>query len=97
MDLVALSKQLGLDRAIVFDSVISTPEMAERMSQSDVGLLPKRASSIFGNEAASTKIAEFMASGIPVVASRTRIESCMYDDSMLRFFVRKMSKPSLTR
>lgn len=85
-DLMALSKRLNLEGKVLFDDVMPTREMAERMSQCDVGLVPKRVSSVFGNEAASTKIAEFMATGVPVVASLTKIESSMYDDSMLRFF-----------
>jgi glycosyltransferase involved in cell wall biosynthesis len=85
-ELEVLSKELNLAGKVVFDGVVSTAEMAEKMAQCDVGLVPKRASNLFGNEAASTKITEFMATGVPVVASRTSIETHMYDDSMLRFF-----------
>ena len=34
----------------------------------------------------STKVLDFMAAGIPVVASRTRIDTRYFDDSRIRFF-----------
>ena len=47
--------------------------------------MPKLASG-FGNEAYSTKILEFMAAGVPVVVSRTRIDTHYFDPSEVRFF-----------
>jgi glycosyltransferase involved in cell wall biosynthesis len=55
------------------------------MAGADVGIVPKRADS-FGNEAYSTKIMEFMALGVPVVASETRIDRYYFSDDVLRFF-----------
>ena len=51
----------------------------------DVGVVPKRADG-FGNEAFSTKILEFMACGVPVVVSRTRVDEHYFDDTLVRFF-----------
>jgi glycosyltransferase involved in cell wall biosynthesis len=84
--IIRLVAQLKLtDKVKLFDSV-PVKEIAEVMASSDVGIVPKRASCLFGNEAASTKIADFMAIGVPVVASRTRVESCFYDDTLLHYF-----------
>jgi glycosyltransferase involved in cell wall biosynthesis len=55
------------------------------MANADLGVVPKRADS-FGNEAYSTKIMEFMALGVPVVASNTKIDRYYFDDSVVRFF-----------
>jgi glycosyltransferase involved in cell wall biosynthesis len=84
--LVSLATELGLADKVTFHDVLPTKEIAERMGSADVGIVPKRAGSRFGNEAASTKIPEFLALGVPVVVSRTAIDERMYDDSMVRFF-----------
>ena len=47
--------------------------------------MPKRADS-FGNEAYSTKIMEFMSQSIPVVVSRTKVDSYYFDEETVRFF-----------
>jgi glycosyltransferase involved in cell wall biosynthesis len=51
-----------------------------------LAVVPKRASSAFGNEAMSTKIMEFMSLGVPVIVSRTKVDSYYHDDSRVRFF-----------
>jgi glycosyltransferase involved in cell wall biosynthesis len=55
------------------------------MADADLGIVPKRADS-FGNEAYSTKIMEFMALGVPVVVSSTKIDRFYFNDSVVRFF-----------
>jgi glycosyltransferase involved in cell wall biosynthesis len=85
-DLVNLTTRLGLTEHIRFRDTLPTAQIAERMADSDVGIVPKRAGCPFGNEAASTKIPEFLAVGVPVVASRTKIDVCLYGETMIRFF-----------
>jgi glycosyltransferase involved in cell wall biosynthesis len=60
-------------------------QVVEIMSGTDLGVVPKRKDS-FGNEAFSTKIMEFMAMSVPVVASRTRIDEYYFSDNLLQFF-----------
>ncbi len=80
-----LARSLGVADAVHFHGPISAHEVARKMAEADVGLVPKRADS-FGNEAYSTKIMEFMALGVPVVISDTRIDRYYFDDSLVRFF-----------
>jgi glycosyltransferase involved in cell wall biosynthesis len=85
-DLESLVEKLNLQDKVVISNYKPTAEIADIMARADLAVVPKRASSKFGNEAASTKIQEFMAVGVPVVVSRTRIDSVSFDDSMVRFF-----------
>lgn len=83
--LQALVDTLGLQRAVRFFPPQPLASIAERMADADLGIVPKRADG-FGNEAYSTKILEFMAVGVPVVVSRTRIDTHYFDPSEVRFF-----------
>ena len=53
----------------------------KRMAEADFGIVPKRSEG-FGNEAFSTKIFEFMALGIPVIAADTKIDKYYFNDSL---------------
>ncbi len=84
-ELIALTDRLGLNDAVKFCGSVSLESIADVISNADVGVVPKRADS-FGNEAYSTKIMEFMSQGVPVVLSKTKIDSFYFDDSVVRFF-----------
>src|SRR6266566_1432990 len=83
--LVSLSRELGLEGKVRFFAPVALRQIAEIMANADLGVVPKRADS-FGNEAYSTKIMQFMSLGVPVVASKTRIDEHYFDDSVVRFF-----------
>lgn len=80
-----LVKELNLERHVRFFGDVSVNDVANVIANADVGVVPKRADS-FGNEAYSTKIMEFMSQGLPVVASRTKIDTFYFDDTVVRFF-----------
>jgi len=84
--LQALTKELGLTRRVAFHDFLPSHEVAEIMARSDLAVVPKRASSLFGNEAASTKITEFMSLGVPLIVSRTKVDTFYHNDSMVKFF-----------
>jgi glycosyltransferase involved in cell wall biosynthesis len=81
-----LVADLRLGNKILFHDLLPTKEIVEHMAGADLAIVPKRSSSEFGNEAASTKIPEFMALGIPVIAAKTKIDSEYYTDRMVKFF-----------
>ncbi len=84
-ELTDLAEKLGLgDTVKVFEGV-SLDEIPEVIANADLGVVPKRADS-FGNEAYSTKIMEFMSQGVPVVASRTKIDAFYFEEGIVHFF-----------
>jgi glycosyltransferase involved in cell wall biosynthesis len=84
-ELVRLAKDLGVERSVKFMASVGLTEIAPIMAAASLGVVPKRADG-FGNEAFSTKIFEFMASGVPVAVSRTRIDSFYFNDDLVNFF-----------
>lgn len=83
--LAELAGRLGLDGRVQFCGAVPLEQIADVIANADLGIVPKRANS-FGNEAYSTKIMEFMSQGVPVVASRTKIDTFYFDDTVIRFF-----------
>ena len=84
-DLVRQVDRLGLTGAVQFFDSLPLDRIADVIANADLGVVPKRAEG-FGNEAYSTKIMEFMSQGVPVICSRTKIDSFYFDDSVVRFF-----------
>lgn len=86
VELERLVAELGLDRSVTIQDYRPTEEIATLMAAADLAVVPKRASSKFGTEAASTKIQEFMALDVPVLVSRTKIDTFYFNDNLVRFF-----------
>ena len=80
-----LVKQLALHESVHFSGMLPLREIARVMENADLSVVPKRKDS-FGNEAFSTKILEFMALGVPVIVSDTKIDRYYFTDSVVRFF-----------
>jgi glycosyltransferase involved in cell wall biosynthesis len=83
--LEAMVTKLGLQDRVTIKGFVPMEEVAQIMSTIDLGVVPKRSDS-FGNEAFSTKIMEFMAMGVPVLAARTRVDEFYFNEDMLQFF-----------
>jgi glycosyltransferase involved in cell wall biosynthesis len=84
--LITLANELGMRDRIVFHDFLPSHEIARVMAATDLAIEPKRATSAFSNEALSTKILEFMALGVPVIACRTKIHAYYYDDSIIQYY-----------
>jgi glycosyltransferase involved in cell wall biosynthesis len=80
-----LIRERGLEDRISLSGLIPMEKVAEIMAGIDLGIVPKRADS-FGNEAFSTKVMEFMAMNVPVLASRTKIDEYYFNDRIVQFF-----------
>jgi glycosyltransferase involved in cell wall biosynthesis len=85
LELMEQSERLGLSESVKFCGSLSLDAIAEIIANSDLGVVPKRADS-FGNEAYSTKIMEFMSQGVPVVVSRTKIDTFYFEEGVVHFF-----------
>jgi len=85
-NLIRLATELGLNGRVVFHKALPLERIAEEMANSDLAVVPKRASSLFGNEAASTKILECMAVGVPVIVSQTKVDTYYHSEQTVKFF-----------
>ena len=83
--LAPLVSDLGLENKVVFKDTLPIPSIAEAMANADLAIVPKRGSG-FGNEAFSTKILEFMALGVPLIVSETRVDRYYFDSNVVEFF-----------
>lgn len=84
--LVELTNSLDMQERITFHDPLPRCQIAQVMARTDLAIEPKRATSAFGGEALSTKILEFMAVGVPVLASKTTIHAYYYDESIIRYY-----------
>ena len=84
-DLIQLAARLGLNGRVKFCGGLPLDRMPDVIANADLGVVPKRADS-FGNQAYSTKIMEFMSQGVPVVVSRTKIDSYYFEEGDVHFF-----------
>jgi glycosyltransferase involved in cell wall biosynthesis len=84
--LIELTNKLRMQNRVIFHDFLPSHEIAQVMATTDLAIEPKRATSAFGNEALSTKILEFMALGVPVIASKTKIHAYYYDDSIIQYY-----------
>jgi glycosyltransferase involved in cell wall biosynthesis len=78
-------KRCGLEDRVFLHDKVPTNKIPDLIARSDVGIVPKRADS-FGNEAFSTKILEFMAMGLPVIVSNTKIDLYYFHPTLVQFF-----------
>jgi glycosyltransferase involved in cell wall biosynthesis/peptidoglycan/xylan/chitin deacetylase (PgdA/CDA1 family) len=80
-----LVQTLNLQGVVKFCGSIQLDQVADVIANADLGVVPKRADS-FGNEAYSTKIMEFMSQGVPVVVSKTKIDTFYFEEGLVHFF-----------
>lgn len=76
---------LKLEKRVFLKGSVDFDQISDVMAEADIGLVPKR-NDFFGGKAFSTKILEFMSMGIPVIVSKTTIDSYYFDNSLVTFF-----------
>jgi len=80
-----LIRNSDLNKNVRFFDPVPIEKLLSICQRANIGIVPKR-KGIFASEAFSTKILEFMAAGIPVIASKTKIDQYYFDDSLIMFF-----------
>ena len=81
----SLVKELKLENQVFFKGIVPIEKLPQVMGNADIGVEPKL-SRTFGNEAFSTKILEFMAMGVPVIASDTLVHKHYFNGTLVQFF-----------
>ena len=84
-ELLALIRKLHLENRVAVHDRRPVREISAVLETANLGIVPKRKDD-FGNEAFSTKILEFMAMGVPVIVSDTKVDLDYFDSSVVRFF-----------
>lgn len=84
-NLKRMIRENNLEDRVSLTGLVPLETVATTMAGVDLGVVPKR-SDTFGNEAFSTKIMEFMAMGVPVLAARTKIDQYYFNDDLVQFF-----------
>ncbi len=80
-----LVSDLNLTENVEFLNPVITEKLMEIFSDADIGVVSKRGG-LFAEEAFSSKIFDFMAAGVPIIASKTKIDEYYFDDSLIQFF-----------
>ncbi len=83
--LAELARSCGVEGRVQIHDPLPVDRIAAVIASADLGVEPKQAIG-FSDEALSTKILEFLACGVPVIASRTTIHARYFNESVVRFF-----------
>jgi glycosyltransferase involved in cell wall biosynthesis len=81
----SLISELGLENRVFLKAMLPSNQINAVIENADLGIVPKR-NNVFGNEAFSSKILEFMALGVPVIIPDTMIDRHYFNDSVAEFF-----------
>ena len=84
--LLELVNELDLGNHVSFSArFVPTSKLPEFISQADVGIVPYR-QDVFTDGILPTKLMEYVALGIPVIAARTSAIAAYFDETMIQFF-----------
>jgi glycosyltransferase involved in cell wall biosynthesis len=84
-ELKALSRKLAIESAVSFENPVPIQELAARLGESHVGLVPNRASRAT-HLMLPVKLLEYVALGMPVICARLQTVEHYFSDKSLRFF-----------
>jgi glycosyltransferase involved in cell wall biosynthesis len=80
-----LSRDLDVEDWISVEAPVPYDRIASIYQSANIGISPQN-DTLFGEIYFSTKVAEYLAVGLPAVVARTRVMAAYYDDSQVAFF-----------
>jgi len=80
-----LARELGVDQFVSFETPVPLSEIPIMYRSADIGISPHQ-NELFGEIYFSTKVAEYLAVGLPAIVARTPIMTYYYNDSQVAFF-----------
>ena len=85
-EMVRLVDELELHKHVQINAfVVPTEELPALLKKADAGVVPNH-NDLFTGDLLPTKMMEYIALDMPVIASRTRVISQYFDESMVQFF-----------
>jgi glycosyltransferase involved in cell wall biosynthesis len=85
-ELVELIERLGVgDRVTISEGMVGVDDLPLAISRADVGVVPNR-SNVFTDGILPTKLLEYVAMGVPVLAARTAAVESYFDDTEVEYF-----------
>jgi glycosyltransferase involved in cell wall biosynthesis len=84
--LIKLTRSRELEEQVRFsEDMVEADRLPSAIRSADVGIVPNR-SNVFTDGILPTKLMEYVAMGVPVIAARTPTVAAYFDDSMIEFF-----------
>ena len=84
--LIELTRSRDLEEQVRFsEDMVEADRLPSAIRSADVGIVPNR-SNVFTDGILPTKLMEYVAMGVPVIAARTPTVAAYFDDSMIEFF-----------
>lgn len=84
-ELAELAQKLGVEDLLYLEGLIPIQDVPDRLSRADVGIYPS-VPNPYMELAVPTKVFEYAAMGLPVVASRMKMLEDLYPDGSLMYF-----------
>ena len=81
----AMVQEAKLQDHVDINRVVPTHVLAKRIKAADLGIVPYR-DGVFTGALLPTKLMEYAALGLPVIAARTPMIARYFDDTMVEFF-----------
>ena len=85
-DMIQLVEELGLHQNVrIHANMLPSEDLPPLLKQADAGVIPNH-NDLFTGDLLPTKMMEYVALDVPIIASRTRVISHYFNDEMVQFF-----------